>query len=69
MTPYTPTPTMLRVLREIHDGYGTHHRCATIAQNGGRARILIALRRRGFVTMDHNLTYKGKELVKETAHE
>jgi len=61
------TPTMVRVLDDIANGLGTHHNCHGKSEHGGRARVVIALRRYGLTDADNELTEKGTELLKRSA--
>ena len=48
------------VLFDIRYGFGTHAMCKGLAAHGGRARILQALQRRGFIDGDYKITKAGR---------
>ena len=50
----------LIVLFDIRYGFGTHALCKGLAAHGGRARILQALQRRGFIDGDYKITAAGR---------
>ena len=49
-----------KVLIDIRDGRGTHAMCKGKSAHGGRARILQALQRRGFIDGDYKITKAGR---------
>jgi hypothetical protein len=44
----------------MSEGKGTHHNVKRQAERGGRATVLFALIRGGYLDRDYNLTRKGK---------
>ena len=61
-----PTQNMLRILRDIAEGRGTHHNCHGQSEHGGRVCTLLALLQRGLIDMEYEVTEAGKSLVEST---
>lgn len=62
-----PSPIMIRVLRDILAGRGTHHGCHGMSEHGGRSRIIHALYSRGLIKMGQKnyweITKNGEEAL------
>jgi hypothetical protein len=56
---------MLKVLREIAAGLGTHHEVHGMSAHGGRARILMGLRQRGMIDSDYKITELGRQATRK----
>lgn len=56
---------MMRILREMANGLGTHHGVRGMAEHGGRATTLAAMMKRGLIDQDYHLTEQGKVMVSE----
>ena len=57
---------MLTVLRDMHEGRGTHHNCRGLSKHGGRSCTLLALRQRGLIDRDYKITAAGVAVVEKS---
>jgi hypothetical protein len=59
------SPQMMRMLEDVRDGLGTHGSAYGRSEHGGRYATAIALRRRGLLDFNNELTDAGRDVVRK----
>jgi len=52
---------MIQVLKNLAAGLSAGNHCRTMSDHGGVTRVMYALRRRGLIDLNSNLTDAGRE--------